>query len=170
MFWICAGSSTDNTGLFLLLLSRAHRTSRPLLFLTPPHQWAGQGCTRSQRRQTQPGQLTTAVQRDTPHYMASCSAWKLSEWGRVRMLAGLTLLRDWLGINCLAASNSSPFAPFAPSQAFFSSPLSYWFGFHPPQIITLPLSQSTYFLTFTLAVLPLHLTAGAGVDEQQCGA
>ena len=47
MVWICAGNSVDNTGMFWLLLSSAYTESRPFLLLTPPHQRAGWGFTRS---------------------------------------------------------------------------------------------------------------------------
>ncbi|XP_076190115.1 protein unc-93 homolog A isoform X3 [Aptenodytes patagonicus] len=57
--------------LFALVLTE----SRPFLLLTPPHQRVGWGCTRSWEG-TEPGQLTANDQRDNPHHMTSCSAYK----------------------------------------------------------------------------------------------
>ena len=68
VFWICAGNSADNTGMFSLLLSSAYTESRPFLLLTPPHQRGGWGCTRSWEG-TQRGQLTPTDQRDIPYHM-----------------------------------------------------------------------------------------------------
>ncbi|XP_074989722.1 LOW QUALITY PROTEIN: tubulin alpha-8 chain-like [Calonectris borealis] len=76
VFWICAGNSVDNTGMFSFLLSRAYTGSRPFLLLTPPHQRGGWGGTRSWEG-TQPGQLTPTDQMDIPYHMTSCSAIKL---------------------------------------------------------------------------------------------
>ena len=36
MFWICAGDSVDNTGMFSLLLSSACTKTVPILLLTHP--------------------------------------------------------------------------------------------------------------------------------------
>ena len=47
LFWICAENSVDNTEMFPLLLSSADTGSRPFLLLTPSHQQAGWGYTRS---------------------------------------------------------------------------------------------------------------------------
>jgi len=58
--------------MFSLLLSRAHTASRPILLLTPPHQWAGCGWERSWEG-TWPGQLTPTDQRDIPQIMMLCS-------------------------------------------------------------------------------------------------
>ena len=44
-----------------------------ILFLTPPHQQAGWGCTRSWEG-VQLRQLTPTDQRDIPYHMMSCSA------------------------------------------------------------------------------------------------
>jgi len=59
MFWICAGNSIDNTGMFLLLLSSTYAESGPFLLLTLPQQRGGWGGTGSQER-TWLGQLTPA--------------------------------------------------------------------------------------------------------------
>ena len=75
MFCICAENSVDNTGMFSLLLSSAYTESRRLLLLTPPHQRVGWEGTRSWER-TQLGQLTATDQRDIPHHMTSCLAYK----------------------------------------------------------------------------------------------
>ena len=75
MFWICAGNSVDNTGVFWLLLSSAYTESRPFLLLTPPHQRVGWGGTRSWKG-TQLGQLTPTDQRAIPYHMVSCLAYK----------------------------------------------------------------------------------------------
>ena len=66
--------------MFLLLLSRACTESRPFLLLTPPHQRAGWGCTRSWEV-TWWGQLTPTDQRDILCHMVSCSVQKLGEEG-----------------------------------------------------------------------------------------
>lgn len=54
MFWICAGKSMDDTGMFPSLLSSALAEPRPFLLLTRPCQRGGWGGTRSWQR-TQPG-------------------------------------------------------------------------------------------------------------------
>jgi len=79
MFWICADNGVDNTGMFLLLLSSAHRESRPFLLLTPPCQWIGWGYTRSWDG-TQLGQLTQTGQRNIPYHMTSCSG--VTSWSK----------------------------------------------------------------------------------------
>lgn len=74
-FWICAGNSVNNTGMFLLQLSRACKESRPSVPLTPPQQWQGwgaQGAGRGHRQDSWP----PTDQRDVPAHMVSCSASK----------------------------------------------------------------------------------------------
>lgn len=55
---LCFGfvTSVDKSGMFQFLLNRAYTEPRPFLFLTPPHQRAGQECTKSWVG-TQSGQL-----------------------------------------------------------------------------------------------------------------
>lgn len=126
--------------MFLLLLSSAHTASRPLLFLSPPHQQAGQGCTRSRDR-TQPGQLTPTVQRDTPHYMASCSAWKLREWGCVWRLAGANIAQRLAGHQLFGSKQFFSFCIicFLTGFVFFSSLSLVWVFF--------PLNYYTAFIS-----------------------
>jgi len=47
IFLTYAESNVDDAGMFLLLLSSTSAESRPFLPLTPPHQRAAWGCTRS---------------------------------------------------------------------------------------------------------------------------
>ena len=75
MFWICAGNSVDNSGMFSLLLSSAYTESRPFLLLTPPYQRVGWGWAKSWEG-TQPEQLTPPDQSDIPDHMTLYSATK----------------------------------------------------------------------------------------------
>jgi len=126
MFWICAGNSVDNIGMFYLLLSSSYTESRPFLLLTPPHQRVGWGCTRTWE-ETRPGQLTQTDLRDIPHHMMPCSATKLGGgW------AGGLLRRDWLGIGQLVVSNCFhlqhfSFLGFICLSLLFSSSLHFFY-------------------------------------------
>lgn len=64
VFRICAGSSAANTGMFQLLLSRAHTASRH--FVSHPTPAASKPGVHKKLEGTQLGQLTPAVQRDSP--------------------------------------------------------------------------------------------------------
>ena len=141
---------------FSLLLSSAYTESRPFLLLTPPHQWAGWGCTRSWEG-TQPGQLTPTDQRDIPHHMTYCAQHvKLEEeegkGGRLewwRLSSQVTVTRDgallsWGRLNTCLLMGSGEWIPCFALLACTAFALP----------IKLSLSQSMSFLTFfTLPIL-----------------
>jgi len=92
MFCICAENCVDNTGMLPLLLSSAYTESRSFLLLIPSHQRVGWGCTRSWEA-INPGQSTSADQRDIPYHMMSFSKKTKGEVGgaATQRLAGLRL-------------------------------------------------------------------------------
>ena len=162
MFWTCDENSVDNTGMFALLLSSAYTESRPFLLLTPPHQQEGWGCTRTWEG-TQLGQLTPTDQRDIPHHMASCSAYKAG--GRRRKGGTFGVMAFVFPIHRytwwspaflemaehLPANGSSEWIPCFVLLACTAFALP----------IKLSLTQPTCFLTFTLPILSL-IPPGAG--------
>ena len=144
-FHYCWAALTQSQGLFL--------------FITPPCQWAGWGCTRSQEG-TQLGQLTPTDQRGIlgilHSYMKSCPAINLGG----RLERGHCSGTDWalvswcwttvfICITCLFLS-----LLFSFSLQFVLVIIS---------VTKLFLSQPRNFLTFTLSILLFsHPAAGGG--------
>ena len=125
--------------------------SRTFLLLTPPHQQAGWGSTRSWER-TQLVQLTRTDQRGTSYHMMSCSAHKdgerrrkgaSSEWWRLS--SQVTVMCDgalpsWRWLNTCLQKGSSEWIPHFVLLACAAFDLP----------VKLSLTQPMSFSTFTL--------------------
>ena len=158
--------------MFLLLLSSAYTESRPFLLLTPPHQRAGWGCTRSWEG-TQLGQLTPTAQRDIPDHMTSCSAYKAGgRRGKAGTIGAMAFVFPshryaWWSPAFLEVAEHLPANGKRRMNSLFCFALLVRVAFALP--IKLSLSQPTSFLTFTLPILSPIPPVG-GVSKRLGGA